>query len=153
VAWAIYTVVSKPLVTKYGPLQLTAIAMIVGTVLIAPVGVPVSISEIGGLTASDWGWLAFLAFGCSTYAYTVWFYALGRMPASSLAPWVYLVPISSIVWAAIVLGERVTAFLALGGLMVLGGVILAERVAPLTSRAPEVTPLPEDQPKKTSATR
>jgi drug/metabolite transporter (DMT)-like permease len=150
-AWAIYTVVSKPLVAKYGALRLTTIAMVTGTLLIAPIGVPESLSEIGHLTLSDWGWLAFLAFGCSTYAYTVWFYALGRMPASSLAPWVYLVPVSSITWAAIVLGERVTAFLALGGVMVLGGVIIAERVAPLTARPDAARPDP--QPKKTSATR
>jgi drug/metabolite transporter (DMT)-like permease len=149
-AWAIYTVVSKPLVAKYGALRLTTIAMVTGTVLIAPVGVPASISEIGRLTWSDWGWLAFLAFGCSTYAYTVWFYALGRMPASRLAPWVYLVPVSSIAWAAVVLGERLTAFLAVGGVLVLGGVIIAERVAPMTAR-PDAAP--ETQPKKTSATR
>jgi drug/metabolite transporter (DMT)-like permease len=154
IAWAVYTVVSKPLVAKYGALRLTTIAMVTGTALIAPAGIPAAISDAGKLTLGDWGWLAFLAFGCSTYAYTIWFYALGLMPASSLAPWVYLVPIASISWAAIVLGERVTPFLAIGGAMVLGGVILAERIAPrvgpggLPGRA-----APEPQPKKTSATR
>jgi len=135
-AWAIYTVVSKPLVSKYGALRLTTYAMVTGTLLLAPVGIPASIGEIGKLTASDWGWLAFLAFGCSTYAYTVWFYALGKMPASSLAPWVYFVPVSAIVWSAFVLGEHITAFVALGGVMVLGGVILAERVGQPSARAP-----------------
>jgi drug/metabolite transporter (DMT)-like permease len=129
-AWAIYTVVSKPLVSRYGALPMTTYAMLTGTLLLSPFGIPASIGEIGKLTWSDWGWLAFLAFGCSTYAYTVWFYALGRMPASSLAPWVYFVPITAIVWAAVVLGEHVTPFVALGGVMVIGGVIVAERVAP-----------------------
>ncbi|MDP9295357.1 MAG: DMT family transporter [Actinomycetota bacterium] len=153
-AWAIYTVVSKPLVAKYGALRLTTIAMVTGTVLIAPAGIPAAISDAGRLTLSDWGWLAFLAFGCSTYAYTIWFYALGLMPASSLAPWVYLVPIASISWAAIVLGERVTPFLAVGGAMVLGGVFLAERIAPRSSSGTGPgAAAPEPQPKKTSATR
>ena len=145
-AWAVYTVVSKPLVAKYGPLRLTMLAMVTGTVLLAPVGIPASLRDMGNLTGSDWGWLAFLAFGCSTYAYTVWFYALGKMPASSLAPWVYFVPGSAIVWAAIVLGEGITPFLVLGGAMVLGGVILAERVAPMTARNGLEASSAEDRP-------
>jgi drug/metabolite transporter (DMT)-like permease len=149
-AWAVYTVLSKQLVSKYGALPLTTLAMVTGTVLISPFGIPSAIHDAGNLTASDWGWIAFLAFGCSTYAYTVWFYALERMPASSLAPWVYFVPGAAIVWAAIVLGEHVTPFLAVGGVMVVGGVVLAERMWHPASRAPVIR---DAQPKKTSATR
>jgi drug/metabolite transporter (DMT)-like permease len=43
---------------------------------------------------------------------------------------VYFVPLVAPVWGWIVLREPVTPFLAVGGVMVLGGVILIERVSP-----------------------
>jgi drug/metabolite transporter (DMT)-like permease len=128
IAWASYTILSKPLVPRYGALRLTTWAMGVGTLLIAPVTLAGTISDLDRLTPSDWGWLAFLAFGCSTFAYAVWFYALGVLEASQVAVWVYLVPLVALVWAALVLSEPVTAFIAIGGAMVLGGVVLTERL-------------------------
>ena len=129
-AWAVYTIMGKPLVPKYGALRLTTIAMATGTVLLAPVAIGPTIADLGALTPSDWGWLAFLAFGCSVYGYTVWLYALRALDASQVAVWVYLIPVAALVWAAVVLAEPVTMFLLLGGAMVLGGVVLTERVAP-----------------------
>ncbi len=98
---------------------------------------PTTIHDLGRLTLPDWGWLAFLAFGCSTFAYTVWFYALGAMEASRVAAWVYLVPLLALVWSAVVLRESITVFVTLGGAMVLGGVILTERAAPLVAARDE----------------
>ncbi len=128
-AWAVYTVVGKPLVGKYGALRLTTIAMALGTLLLAPAALPSTIQDIGRLSMSDWAWLAFLAFGCSTFAYAVWFYSLTVLQPAELAVWVYFVPIAAAVWAALVLDERITAFIAIGGAMVLAGVIFTERVA------------------------
>ena len=129
-SWAVYTVASKPLVLKYGPLPMTTLAMGVGTLLLSPVALPKTLADVGRLTAGDWGWIAFLAFACSIYGYSVWFYALRVLPAAQVAASVYLVPPISLVWAAVVLGEPMTIFAAAGGALVLAGVILTERVAP-----------------------
>jgi drug/metabolite transporter (DMT)-like permease len=95
------------------------------------------------LTLGDWGWVAFLGFGCSALAYVWWFQALEVLDASSVAAWVYLVPLLGQVWAALVLGEEITVFLAFGGSMVLAGVVLIERVAPRTLVAPAETEAPQ----------
>lgn len=128
-SWAIYTIVSKPLVTKYGPLPLLTIAVGLGTLLLAPVGVPSTLHDLGRLSLGDWGWLCFLAFACSTFAYAIWFYALQVLEPSEVAVWVYFVPLVALVWAAVVLDERLTVFVLLGGALVLAGVVLTERVA------------------------
>jgi drug/metabolite transporter (DMT)-like permease len=128
-SWAIYTIVSKPLVPKYGPLPLVTVAMALGTLLLAPVGIPAALHDLGRLTPGDWAWLAFLAFACSTFAYAVWFYSLEILSASEVAVWVYFVPLAALVWAAFVLDEALTWFIAIGGALVLAGVILTERVA------------------------
>ena len=128
-AWTVYTIGGKPMVRRYGALPLTTWAMSLGTLLVAPLAIGPTLRDVSGLTLGDWGWLAFLAFLCSVFAYTVWLYALEIVEASELAVWVYLIPLLALGWAAIVLGERPTAFAILGGAMVLAGVILTERVA------------------------
>lgn len=129
ISWAIYTVSGKSLVAKYGALPLTTWAMGLGTLLIAPFALGPTLADLPDLSPSDWGWIVYLALLCSTFAYTIWLYALEWLAASELAPWVYLVPLLGIVWAWAVLEERPTPFAILGGAMVLVGVILAERVA------------------------
>jgi drug/metabolite transporter (DMT)-like permease len=130
ICWSIYTVMAKPLVAKYGGLPVTAITMAAGTILLLPVGLPAAIRDLPRLDGSDWGWMTFLALGCTVYAYAVWNIALTKLEASSTAAWVYVVPLFSLTWGWILLGERLTPWVALGGALVLGGVILTERVAP-----------------------
>jgi drug/metabolite transporter (DMT)-like permease len=132
-SWAVYTIVSKRLVHVYGPLPLATYALGLGTLMLAPFAIGPTLSDLPNLTPSDWAWIAFLGLGCSALAYVLWFGALEALDASSVAAWVYLVPLLGQVWAAVVLGEEVTVFLAVGGAMVLAGVIVIERVAPKAS--------------------
>jgi len=137
VCWSIYTVLGKPLVAKYGPLAITTTTMVAGTLLILPVGLPTALGEAGGYDASDWGWIAFLALASTVYAYIVWNYALSKIEASNTAAWVYPVPLVALFWGWILLGERLTPWVLVGGVLVLGGVILTERVAPRLARRDE----------------
>lgn len=146
ICWSVYTVLAKPLVARYGPLPVTATTMIAGTLLIAPLGVPATVGDLGRLDASDWGWLAFLALGCTVYAYIVWNLALSKVEASSVAAWVYVVPLFSLTWGWLLLDEGLTPWVVLGGALVLGGVILTERVAPRAearAAARQAAPAPE----------
>ncbi len=70
------------------------------------------------------------------------------LPASDFAAWVYLVPLTALVWAALILDERLTVFVVVGGVMVIAGVVLTERVA-ARSEAEASAPYP----KNTSAIR
>ncbi len=129
-SWAVYTIVSKRLVGTYGALPLATWALGLGTAMLAPIAIGPTLRDLPNLSLGDWGWVAFLGFGCSALAYVIWFRALEVLDASSVAAWVYLVPLLGQGWAVVVLGESVTAYLALGGVMVLAGVIVIERVAP-----------------------
>jgi len=140
-SWSVYTIVSKRLVPTYGPLTLAAYALGIGTLMLAPFAIGPTLRDLPSLPATDWAWIVFLGIGCSALAYVLWFRALEVLDASSVAAWVYLVPLLGQVWAAVVLGEQVTVFLALGGIMVLAGVIVIERVAP---RATARKPVPVD---------
>jgi drug/metabolite transporter (DMT)-like permease len=143
ISWSIYTVLAKPLAAKYGGLPVTAWTMTVGTVLVLPFTLPSTLGGLDRMDGSDWAWITFLALGCTVYAYAVWNLALAKLEASSTAAWVYLVPLFSLAWGWVLLGERLTPWVILGGALVLGGVILTERVAPrLAERAEARDPAP-----------
>ncbi len=145
VSWAVYTILSKPLVPKYGPVGLSAVSMVLGTIVLLPIALPTTIGDLGHLTAGDWGWVAFLALGCTVYGYVVWAFALGKLEASTTAAWVYPVPLVALGWAAILLHERVTGFVVLGGALVLAGVILTERGATRREPVPKEGPAPRER--------
>ena len=146
-AWSVYTIVSKRLVGTYGALPLATYALGIGTLMLAPFAIGPTIRDLSNLTLTDWGWIAFLGLGCSALAYVLWFDALDVLDASSVAAWVYLVPLLGQVWAAVVLDEAVTVFLVIGGAMVLAGVVVIERVASKTvaptPQAPAERPVPQ----------
>ncbi len=133
-AWAVSTIVGKPAAQRYDPIALTALTMVLGTVVIVPFTVSAAIHDVPGLAAGDWFQLAYLAFACTALAYLVWYSALRHLDATSVAGTIYLVPPFALVWAAIFLGERLTVAGAAGGAMVLAGVVVAERLAPRLDR-------------------
>jgi len=129
-AWAVSTVVGKPAAQKYDPIGLTALTMVMSALLIVPFTLPAAIRDVPGLTMGDWLQLAYLAFGCTALAYMVWYVALRHLQATTVAGYIYLVPPFALAWAALFLGERLTPAGVIGGVMVLAGVLVAERLAP-----------------------
>ncbi len=129
-AWAVSTVVGKPAAQRYDPIGLTALTMVLSALLIVPFTLPAAIRDVPGLTGGDWLQLAYLAFGCTALAYMVWYVALRHLQATTVAGYIYLVPPFALAWAALFLGERLTAAGVVGGVMVLAGVLVAERLAP-----------------------
>ena len=129
-AWAVSTVVGKPAAQRYDPIGLTAMTMVLSAVLIVPFTLPSAIRDVPGLTVGDWLQLAYLAFGCTALAYLVWYASLRHLQATTVAGYIYLVPLFALAWAAVFLGERPTVAGVIGGVMVLAGVLVAERLAP-----------------------
>ncbi len=79
--------------------------------------------------------MAFMAIFSSVVAYTVFYWVLRYMEASRVSAIYYFQPPLVIVLASMVLGERPSDHLLMGGALVLLGVYLAERDVDLTSQA------------------
>lgn len=128
VAWALYTVLAKPLVAKYGAVHLNALVLISGTILFIPFGLfTLGGLEAGAVTTRGWLSLLYIAFGTSVVAYTLWFWALGRMEATKLAVFQNLQPVITAFLSFWLIGERFGVQLLVGGAMIILGVILTER--------------------------
>jgi drug/metabolite transporter (DMT)-like permease len=127
-SWALYTVLGKKLVNKYGAVHLTAMSIIAGTILFAPIGL-VTFTRFDPTSISVRGWssLAYIAIGTSVIAYSIWFWALGRLDATKVSVFNNIQPIVTAIMSYFLLNEPIGPRLIGGGLLVIVGVVLTER--------------------------
>ncbi len=120
-SWAVYTVISKPLLKRYDPIELTAYLTLIGGAALFPFW-PETARE--SMTLSLNGWLAmfYIGFICVSIGYTVWYWALSRMEAYKTAMFVYFIPLSGLIGAYFFLGEIPGPSAILGGAMILLGI-------------------------------
>lgn len=127
-AWALYTVLGKPLVAKYGAVHVTAISLIAGTLFFAPVGLfTLRGFDAAAITARGWWSLLYIAIGTSVICYTIWFWGLGRLEATKVAVFNNLQPVVTAFLSYWLMGEELGTRLIVGGVLVIFGVILTER--------------------------
>lgn len=78
-------------------------------------------AAITGFSWTDAGIIAFLAYPSSMLGGGIWAWLLIRHPASVVAPFTLLVPVTGLVSAYLVLGEVITSIEVLGALFVIAG--------------------------------
>ena len=133
-AWAFYSVPGKVIIQRYGTLSIVAMTLVIGTIPMLALASPTTIDTLHAMTQRQWLELLFLA-GCSTFiAMFTWTYATARLPASTMGPFLYLIPVIAVFAGALILEEAVTLSTVLGGLLILGGVAVAQ-FGPLLRRA------------------
>ncbi|UYN98649.1 MAG: EamA family transporter [Devosia sp.] len=97
-------------------------------------GWPAISAALIGFSWSDAGLIAFLAYPATLLGGAIWSWLLGRHPASVVAPFTLLVPITGLASGYLVLGETVTPIEIGGALLVIAGLIVtlrrAKRVEP-----------------------
>ena len=71
--------------------------------------------------------MVFLAVVTSILGYVGWYWALARGGIERIAPLQFLLPVSGLALAALMLDERLTVPLAIGAVLVIGGVTIARR--------------------------
>jgi len=126
-AWGLYTVLGKRLIMQYGPLDASAITLLIGTLIFLPIGILPALqfdyASIGGWT---WAQIVYLGVITSVVSYLLWYYALGRVEAGKVALFANLQPILTTVLAVVLLGQGVTLQFVLGGILAILGVVIAQ---------------------------
>ena len=125
--WAVYTVLGHKTIRELGPRRATSGAMLFGALMLAPFFIAGrGWVELPRLSASGWGALLFLAVCCSALGYLFWYGALERIEVTRVAALLYAEPLVTFLAAALLLGERVSAVVVLGGVLVLASVLVAQ---------------------------
>jgi drug/metabolite transporter (DMT)-like permease len=87
-----------------------------------------SISDFLDATSWSWLWFFYLVFFGSIAAYTAYLWLVANAPVSLTATYAYVNPIIAVALGAIFLDELITSAYAIGGLIILIGVILVVSV-------------------------
>jgi drug/metabolite transporter (DMT)-like permease len=125
-AWSFYSVPGRVIIQRYGTLSITTMALVIGTIPMLALASPATIDTLHAMTQRQWLELLFLA-GCSTFiAMFTWTYATARLPASTIGPFLYLIPVIAVFSGALILDEAVTLSTFLGGILILAGVAVAQ---------------------------
>jgi drug/metabolite transporter (DMT)-like permease len=102
--------------------------VLLGAVVLAPLTAGVLATDgvpDAGVTA--WGAVLFLAVVTSILGYIGWYWALDRGGIQRIATLQFLQPLSGFALAALVLGDRVTLPIAIGSVLILTGIVVAQR--------------------------
>jgi drug/metabolite transporter (DMT)-like permease len=135
IGFATYNVIAKPLLARYGTLEVTAATSLVGTAALLALVRPATVDAVAGFDAGEWALIAYLGIGCTLVGYLAWSVGLRRLDPSQAVTFLYGVPVLGLAIGAVLLDEPITAWLLAGAALVVGGIALAQR--PAGAPAPE----------------
>lgn len=127
VSWALYTIAAQPLLEKYSAVKVTAYSIAAGSVLLLPIGLYELMHQSWArVSVPSWSALGFSAFIAGGVAYTLWYQGIKRIGVTRTIVYHYLMPCVAVAFAALFLGERITALQIVGGISILIGVYLVQ---------------------------
>jgi drug/metabolite transporter (DMT)-like permease len=124
--WAIYTVLSKPLLETYEPVVVAGVTTVLGGLMVSPIvlaNLDVA-TTITDLSARGWLAAAVMSVLAIVVGYVLWYRSLRQLSPAQAAVYMYFVPAFGVVFAWLILDERITGWLLLGGITILTGVVV-----------------------------
>lgn len=135
--WAVFSVLSRRSLKRHSATNMMLYVMGLGwlfptfIILIGQIsGIQhvISLQVLSEITVNTWIAILFLGVFCSGFAYIFWYDALKDIPASRVGAFLYIEPVIAVVAAAILLQERIILTAIIGGILILVGVWLVNRV-------------------------
>lgn len=140
-SWAVYTVLSRPLLARIPPLRLAILTTAFGTLFYLPFAVS-GIARIRPRDISAAGWGAVLYSGVLAIAvgYAVYYSSVRRVGNTKTGIYSNLNPVFATLFAVLVFGESVTPLQVAGGLVIFLGVYLTRSGYRYFRKAPAAAP-------------
>ena len=129
VAFALYNVVLKPLFSRYDLLALTAASSLVGIVGLLPLVRGSTVDTVVDATAGEAALLLYLGVLATLLGYIFWNVGLKGLGPTRAVTYTYAISPLAVTFGAIFLDEPVTLWLALGAVLVVGGIATAQGVS------------------------
>jgi drug/metabolite transporter (DMT)-like permease len=126
VVQALYFALQKPMVGRFGALELTTRAIGCGTLLLSAF-LPELVSTLRTAPLSATLVVLFLGVGPSCFAYVAWAHLVSQMTVSRAVGYLYLVPALALGIGFLVLGETPSLLALAGGAITLFGVALVRK--------------------------
>jgi drug/metabolite transporter (DMT)-like permease len=125
-SWVGYTLLAERLVPRFPGVFLTWKIMTVGAFTLLPGAlVEFSLVPFGFPSLAAWAGIVFLGVFCSALGYLAWNYAIPILGVDRTNILIYLIPLVGVLAGVWGLAEPFTARIALGGVLIVGGVAWA----------------------------
>lgn len=125
VCWALYTIGARPLMARHSPVGITALSMLLGTIMYLPLAAPaLARVEWSAVSALTWIKLVYSSLFAICVAYTIWYAAVREIGSARTSVYSNLLPIVAMVTAFVWLGEPLGWDKLFGAAAVLAGVAL-----------------------------
>jgi len=122
--YALFTVLAKPFVHKYGASPTTIWAGLLGTIMLLPLLSGNFVTQTEALSAIGWASVLYLSVLSTVLGYLLFYILVSRGSVSRLSVQLYLAPIVSVVGGILLLNEGATIFTVAGGALLLSAVAL-----------------------------
>jgi drug/metabolite transporter (DMT)-like permease len=127
ISYAVFGVLSKPLVHKYGPTFIAIWAGTIGTLTLLPLLSNSFKTQVASMSVLDWSSVLYLSLLSTVLGYTLYYTLVSRGSVSRLAIQLYLIPIVSVLGGIFLLGESISVFTVAGGSAMLVSIWFATR--------------------------
>jgi drug/metabolite transporter (DMT)-like permease len=135
VCWTAYTFIGRAATRTLSPLAATTYGCFVGWLMLcAAAAVDGAVFVVPDFSWRAWTGILFLGLFGTALGFT-WFNAgVKRIGPARASAFINLVPVFAVLLGVVLLGERLSPSVLFGGALVIGGVILTNRRAPLPVR-------------------
>ncbi|UTH75372.1 DMT family transporter [Chromobacterium sp. IIBBL 290-4] len=127
-SWAAYSVASRGLSQTLGPLQTVTWSILFGTLMLlaaAALSGDLSRQALDALGGAQWSGLLYLGALGSALAY-IWYYdGIRALGPTRTGVFIALNPLSAVLLGALLLGEKLTPQMGLGGALAIAGILLS----------------------------
>jgi drug/metabolite transporter (DMT)-like permease len=128
IAWAGYTVASRPLVLRHGAQTATTLSILFGLAVFTPLGLAgLPRLHLAHVPPMAWVGLVYLGLLTSVASYLLWFHALSLKEPSRVAIASNAQPVVTALLGWLFLAQPITLPFAAGTVLVASGVVLAQR--------------------------
>lgn len=121
---AVYSVFSRPILMRLGPLFVTAMGMASAVLVLFPVILAGSGFVLPALSLKGWVAVVFLGTVAGTLQFSLFMWALRWLPPTTTVLYLTLNPITAMVLGVVLLGEKLTFSLMAGMVLVLLGILI-----------------------------
>lgn len=124
-SFAVFSVLSKPIVHKYSSVLVTIWAGLAGTLMLLPLLSWGFVSDVAELSLTGWFSVLYLSLLSTVVGYLLFYMLVSRGSVSKLSIQLYLIPVVSVVGGVLLLQESLSAHVIAGGAILLLSVALA----------------------------
>lgn len=134
VSWAFGTLYTKKQAVNFNPYFSLGLQMLIaGIALYGFSSFDTSFLPLNQIPWKSWAAIAFLVIFGSVIAFVCYLYALQNLPTEQASIYAYINPVVAVILGALVFNEKLTVFIAAGGVVTLFGVYLVNKAYKLSS--------------------